>query len=87
MTLVLKEYSSVILCDKEVQRRRVTYMGDVYLSSNTIGPGGTERLGGVLVQCTGLAHLNLSYNRNVIKDVGGGRFRTSWCGQTSVLVL
>ena len=32
------------------------------LSDNQIGPAGTERLAGVLGQCTTLVHLNLSCN-------------------------
>ena len=39
----------------------------------------------MLVQCTALAHLNLSSNR--IGAVGQEWFRSSWCGQASFLLL
>jgi hypothetical protein len=52
------------------------------LGHNQIGPGGAERLTGVLVQCAALTHLDLCANG--IGTVGRGRLQASWCGQASV---
>ena len=56
------------------------------LSGNSdFGAGRVERFAGVMVKCSVMTHLNLCNNQ--VGSVGGGRFRSSWTGQDSDLVL
>jgi hypothetical protein len=55
------------------------------LRQNWIKASGAKSLAGVLAQCTGLAHLDLSINN--IGAVGGLRLGASWRGEAAGLLL